>query len=158
MFDSHVFEKVLIQYLTAKNTLTSLGVKRNQRSIESQIGEWFVTRIEGGRVEEHPNNPDYDVVADGQRIQVKTHCKAKSNKSTFSSVSYPNDAGIDILAIVIFDEKLKIKHYFRVPWIEVVQLRTLQKDGKYHISWSKLNAYDVPLDEIKNCDVLSFFI
>ncbi len=153
MFRPETFEKVLLQYIQVRDTLKSLGVARNRKSIESQAGEWLVAKLYNGTIAENPNNTDWDVLADGRRIQVKTHAKSAANNNRHTDLGYADDAGIDDLVIIVFTEDLKLKHFFNISWQEAVRIR----NNNDRIYWSALSEYDIPASELPCQETVRMF-
>ena len=67
------------------HSLQELGVIRSRKFV-SDYGEWIVCQLFGGRVAKSKTQRGWDVLANDERIQVKTHSKAFDNPNRWSSI------------------------------------------------------------------------
>lgn len=156
MYDTKLYKQAIKHYLLARTLFKQLGVIYTAKSIVPQIGEWLVAQIYGSTIERNPNNPDWDVLVNDQRFQVKTHAKSDTNTQQYTQIEYKADANIDILIIIVFSEDLKLKHFFEIPWQDIIKDFPPQKKG-YRLYWKRLSAYDKHTEVLQNNKVSDIF-
>lgn len=81
------------QYVTARKNLLSTGVVRSLKASEADFAEWLVATLVGGTLPISQSHRAFDVVAGGQRIQVKSLCKALGNPNGY--IVTPRDLAND---------------------------------------------------------------
>src|SRR5260221_13854953 len=100
----------LDRWCSAAGDLKELGVVRSQKVL-SDLSEWFVAEIYGGKRVESKTHPGYDVVVAGaERIQVKHAAKAKDNPARWHPIkSLKQLKQFDSLELVIFSDSYKVR-------------------------------------------------
>lgn len=81
------------QYVNARKALLSAGVVRSLKASEADLAEWLVAKLVGGTLPISQSHPAFDVAAAGQRIQVKSLCKALGNPNGY--IVTPRDLAND---------------------------------------------------------------
>jgi hypothetical protein len=149
----------LADFLKAWIKLKALGIVNNKKDFTSQLGEFIVANFYEGRVALNSIQKYWDVeLNDGNKIQVKTHAKATTNKNQWTAVPYLADARIDLFVIVVFTEDYKLKHFFSVPWSRLFEL-SVQDITRRLVRWNRLTEFDKISDsKFKNHDLIKLFL
>jgi hypothetical protein len=87
---------------------------------------------------------------------VKTHAKASSNNNLWSSIKYDVDSNVDYVVIVVFSEDFKLREFYRVPWINCLDLIRRNKDRDV-LMWHHLKDYKIEIDQLPKQDIVSLF-
>jgi len=96
------------KYVRAKRTLLQAKFVRSFKSTEADFAEWLVATLLNGKLACSKSHADYDVDAEGKRIQVKSVTKMPGNPNGY--IIKPRDkrnnptTGATHYAFVFFDE------------------------------------------------------
>lgn len=157
MKEQYKNQSTLIQNLVkALKALREGGVTSTKKDFTCQIGEWLVKEIYSGKFPTSPNNKDWDVISNDNRIQVKTHAKAATNKNRHTKIHYDDKALIDELVIVVFSPDYILLAFYQIPWIDALPLISHNSGGSI-ISWSKLTNYKLAIKDLPNQSVVNLF-
>ena len=149
-------DKALKNYFKAYIELKRLNITTNKKDFTSQIGEWLVCELYGGKRAEKSIQKDWDVIVDNKFVQVKTHAKAETNGNRWTGIEYGEDAQIDELTTVVFTHDYKLREFYRTPWREAYLLVRHNSDRSL-IRWDDLRKYKVAIDTLPNQDLVSLF-
>ncbi|MBI1341915.1 MAG: hypothetical protein GC171_03160 [Terrimonas sp.] len=153
-------EKTAIEnYINALKELHKLDVLKSKHDFTSQIGEWLVETIYGGKRADSSIQKGWDINVKGKHIQVKAHAKAEGNKNRWSAVEKNETEKIDELIIIEFTPFYKILKFYKVPWSEAlkhIKSRNI-KSPRFELSWSSIESYIVNLDYLPNQNVVAIF-
>jgi hypothetical protein len=145
-------------YVLSLRELQRLGIMNNKKDFTSQIGEWLVSEIYGGKIALSNIQKDWDIECNGKFIQVKSHSKAHTNKNRKTEISYAKDAKIDVLITIIFTEDYKIKEFYRTPWQNAYNLIRQDKNNKRILYWDHQEPYRLKINELPNQEIVSLFV
>ena len=145
-------------YFKAFRRLKELGVVINKKDFTSQIGEWFVQEVYGGKRAEKGNQKYWDIETNIGKIQVKTHSKAKTTKARWSAIKYDLDAEVDFVVIVVFSEDYQLKEFYMVPWQNCLTLIRRNKDRDV-LMWDHVQEEFKPeISQLSNQEAVSIFL
>jgi hypothetical protein len=136
-----------------------LLLKRHYNLCDETLAEaWkmFVETLYDGKRAENGIQKYWDIESDLGKIQVKTHAKASSNKARWSAIKYDVDSNVDYLVIVVFTEGFKLKEFYKVPWIECLDLIRRNKDRDV-LMWDHLKDYQLKLVQLPKQEVVKLF-
>ncbi len=117
------------QIASAIERLRTLKVIRSRKFYED-FAEWLVAQIFRGTLAASKIQRHWDVQCNGECVQVRSHWKATDNFNRWSNTS----GTYDVLAIVVFDQSLRVCELYRVAAVEVGKLRG--SDGR--LRWDAL--------------------
>jgi len=132
--------QALAEIQNGMEKLRSLGVIRSQKVV-GDLGEWLVAQVFGGEIAASKGNADWDVIADGERIQVKAHAKAADNSTRWTGFPKP-PAGVDAIAVVVFSPAFRVLELYKVPAEELGRLLRASGD-KLRLPWDDLGDWRV---------------
>ncbi|HSZ59238.1 MAG TPA: hypothetical protein VK797_26590 [Tepidisphaeraceae bacterium] len=92
-------------------SLKALGVIRSRKAF-ADFAEWVVAQIFGGELAPCKVQPGWDVLAHGERLQVRSHSKAADNPNRWSTVK---GGDFDSVVIVVLNESLRVTELYKVP-------------------------------------------
>jgi len=155
MKDTNRIKTAFKNYLNAIQELRNLGIYQNKRDFTSQLGEWLVETLFEGKRAINGNQKYWDIETKSDKIQVKTHSKANTNKTRWSSIKYDEHADVDFVVIVVFSQEYQLKEIYRIPWSNCLEL--INKD-KNILNWDSISSnHKIDLKTINNHEILSFF-
>jgi hypothetical protein len=143
-------------YFNALNELKALGVTKNKKEFTSQLGEWFVETLFDGKRSENGIQKYWDLDCVLGKIQVKTHAKATSTKARWSAIKYDVDSNVDYVAILVFTEDYKLREFYKVPWINCLNLIRRNKDSDV-LMWDHLKEYKIEIDQLPKQEIVALF-
>lgn len=146
----------LKNYSKALNELNTLGVTKNKKDFTSQLGEWFVETLFDGKRSENGIEKYWDLECELGKIQVKTHAKASSTKARWSAIKYDVDSNVDYAVIVVFTEDFKLREFYKVPWINCLNLIRRNKDRDV-LMWDNLKEYKIEIDQLPKQEIVALF-
>lgn len=140
--------EAILNYINSFNRLKSLGVLKNQKDFTSQLGEWVASIIYYGEIAVSGKQPDWDLKVNDLKYQIKTHAKATSTNRKNTDFKYKEDADINYLVIIVFDENYKLEKIYKIPFNEAYNLVDRTKK-ELVIKWSLLERdFSENLDDI----------
>jgi len=148
---------LLKNFIKSLQDLRIAGIATNKKDFTSQVGEWLVAEIYGGSLALNSIQKDWDLIADGKHIQVKSHAKSDTNTNRKTRLQYDESSTIDELIIVIFTQDYMLKEFYSISWPEAYQLISHNKAGG-EIYWNRLKDYKVNLDDLPNRHVVDLFL
>lgn len=96
----------------ALDALQNAGVIRSRRSIQADLAEWIIKRLNpNSELATNKVEKGWDVKVDGRRIQVKSHSKADDNPTAWTAFKYGD---FEELVIVVFNKFYKVKRILSV--------------------------------------------
>ncbi|QLH44789.1 MAG: hypothetical protein HWD58_03755 [Bacteroidota bacterium] len=152
-------KKAIENYINALKELHKLGVLKSKHDFTSQIGEWLIETIYGGKRADNSIQKGWDIDVNGYHIQVKAHAKAEGNSNRWSAVDKNETEKIDELIIIEFTRFYKILKFYKVTWSEAlkhIKSRNI-KSPRFELSWSSIESFHVNLDDLPNQNVVSIF-
>ncbi len=149
-------QKALFDYLTALRKMRQLNIAPNSKDFTSQLGEWLIEQIYGGKRAESGIQKSWDVIVDNKKIQVKTHAKAKTTSARWSYLKFDKQANVDELIILIFSDDYKLKEFLKVDWSSALPLIKSEKDGD-KIYWNHLKEFQVEIKNLPKQEIISLF-
>ena len=150
-------QTALRQYFSALETLKNIGVILNQKDFTSQLGEWLVENLYGGKRAKSGIQKDYDVITDRDFIQVKTHAKARTTSARFSKLKFSNECLATKVVIVVFDQSYKLKELYDIPIEECLKLIRYEKNSSV-LYWNHLKNYSIAIEILKKNNLISAFV
>ena len=146
-------------FLKSLRKLKDLEIMSNQKDFTSQIGEWIIATLYGADLAKSGNQKGWDMSIGNEKIQVKSHAKAKTTPRAETDFKYSDDAEFDIFVIVIFDESYKIKNIYKIPKSVAMNLK-LKSRKEPVIVWTQIpKEFDLDLKkEFASNELLSSFI
>lgn len=148
------FEK----YFESLEELKKLGVIKSQKDFTSQLGEWISSLIYEGVFAESGKQPDWDLKVGNLKYQIKSAAKSITTNRKNCDFKYSENAEIDCVVIIVFDENYKIEKIYKAPFKDAYDL--VDRKKKYPVlKWSSLDRdYSENLDQIYNKnEVLKIF-
>lgn len=156
MNHSEKLKEAFENYFKALNELNALGVTKNKKDFTSQLGEWFVETLFDGKRSENGIEKYWDLECELLKIQVKTHAKASSTKARWSAIKYDVDSNVDYVVIVVFTEHFKLREFYKVPWINCLNLIRRNKDRDV-LMWDHLKEYKIEIDQLPKQEIVALF-
>ncbi len=156
MLEIDMISDAIRNYVRSKKQLRELGIANTERQIVSEIGEWLVLQLFGGERAANRTQPDWDIMSDNKRIQVKSHAKGKNNNARYTKIKYLEDADIDELIIVVFSQDLIIKEFYKILWSEAQEF-IRRNNVKPVIYWNDLQNYKINIRELPNQEIVGLF-
>lgn len=112
----------------AKTILREQGVLRHEKAIHCEISEWVIAELLGGSRAVSGNQKGWDIeLLDGTKIQVKSHAKASTNMSNWTTLSAHRE-GVTDICLVVFS-----------PDYCIIDVFTISADQAYEICSKKRN-------------------
>jgi len=143
-------------YFKAFRRLKELGVVINKKDFTSQIGEWLVQEVYGGKRAESGIQKYWDIETDKGKIQVKSHAKSKTTAARWSAIKYDVDAEVDLVVIVVFSEDYQLTKFYQIPWKDCLNLIRRNKDRDV-LMWDHLKDYQQEIALLNNQEIVSIF-
>lgn len=122
-----------------KAMLREQGVLRHEKAIHCEIAEWVIAEFLDGSRAISGNQKGWDIeLLDGSKIQVKSHAKARTNMSNWTTLSAYREEVTDIY-IVVFSPDYYIIDVFTINADQAYEIcskkreitwRRLEKEGK----------------------------
>ena len=132
--------EIFSRFINSYNELKEYRVLRNQKDITGQLGEWVASVLYNAGIAANGINQFWDLEdAQGIKYQVKSHAKAPTTTARWSKIDYPEGAPINFIIIVVFDPNYRLQELYKVPFHEVIRLRT----GSFILNWSQVNQFKV---------------
>jgi len=156
MYNKRRIERAIKDYIRVKREFAELNIATTERSLISEVGEWFVEAIFDGKRADNKVQADWDVMVDNKKIQVKTHAKALSNKAARTTIKYAKDAQIDEVIIIVFSPSLKLRHFYIIPW-ELLYKKIKQVGGKSQVYWKDLSGFERPIKDLPKQELVALF-
>jgi hypothetical protein len=156
MTDYKEIKKALDNYLNSLTLLTKLGVTMNKKDFTSQIGEWFIAELYGGKRADSGIQKDWDIKIEDKYIQVKTHSKAATTTARWSSVKYDENAQISEIITVVFTPNYKIKEFYKTPWSEALKLIKRQRHRDV-LNWDDQKKFQIKIEDLPKQNLVSLF-
>lgn len=147
----------LKMYLDSIQKLKELKVINTRRDFTSQLGEWFVSKLVNGEISANGIQKDWDINANGNLIQVKSHSKANTTSARWSEIKYKAGAKIDFIAIVVFDLNYRVEEFYFLSWSDCLPLIRNQKHQSV-LNWRDIINFRVDLNKFKQNEIISMFI
>jgi hypothetical protein len=154
---NNALKTALHNYFQSLNRLKELGVVTNKKDFTSQIGEWLVEEIYGGKRAESGIQKYWDVESSIGKIQVKTHSKSKTTTARWSAIKFDVDAEVDFVIIVVFSENYQLNEFYQIPWKECLNLIRRNKDRDV-VMWDNLKDFKLEISQLTNQEIISIFI
>ena len=136
------------QFLESFQKLKTIGVLKNQKEFTSQLGEWIASIIYKGELSTNGKQKHWDLKVGNKYYQIKTQAKSFTTKRRDTDFTYPENALIDFVIIIVFDEFYKLEKIYKVPFIEAYKL--VDRSNKYFV----LRWKDLEEDYLENIDVI----
>lgn len=153
---SDKFKDAIRNYLDAIQKLKDLNIITNKRDFTSQIGEWFVEEIFEGERAKSANQKDWDLIINGQKVQVKAHSKASTTKAKWTAIHYEENAEIDVLITIIFSPDYELLEIYKTPWSEAYKL-IKQETHRRVLYWNDQRKYRINHEDLPKQDVVKIF-
>ena len=129
-------EKLIAQYLEAKQALKDLGILRTDRSLEGDYAEWLISNNLGLKLSESTIQKGYDATdISGNTYQIKSRVVETLNHNTSFDIKNI-DFEFDYLVCVFFSPNLKLLKLLKIPYKVVVQLG-IQNQSSFRLRWNK---------------------
>lgn len=146
----------ILDYFKAFRRLKELGVVINKKDFTSQIGEWLVQEVYGGKRAESGIQKYWDIETEKGKIQVKSHAKSKTTSARWSAIKYDVDAEVDFVVIVVFSEDYQLTEFYQIPWKDCLNLIRRNKDRDV-LMWDHLKDYQQEIALLNNQEIVSIF-
>lgn len=132
--------QALAEIQNGMEKLRRLRVIRSQKVV-GDLGEWVVAQVFDGELATSKGNRNWDILAEGERIQVKAHAKAPDNSTRWTG--FPKaPRGYDAMVVVVFSPAFRVLELYKVPAEDVGRL--LRTSGnKLRLHWDDLGAWRV---------------
>ena len=143
-------------YFKSFNRLKEIGVVTNKKDFTSQIGEWLVQEVYGGKRAKSGIQKYWDIDTNIGKIQVKTHSKAETTKARWSAIKYDVDAEVDFVVIVVFSQDYQLKEFYQVPWKICLDLIRRNK-ARDVLMWDHVKNFEVELSQLPKPEIISIF-
>ena len=128
-------EKLIAQYLEAKQALKGLGILRTDRSLEGDYAEWLISNNLGLKLSESTIQKGYDATdISGNTYQIKSRVVETLNHNTSFDIKNI-DFEFDYLVCVFFSPNLKLLKLLKIPYKVVVQLG-IQNQSSFRLRWN----------------------
>ena len=128
-------EKLIAQYLEAKQALKNLGILRTDRSLEGDYAEWLISNNLGLKLSESTIQKGYDATdISGNTYQIKSRVVETLNHNTSFDIKNI-DFEFDYLICVFFNANLKLLKLLKIPYKVVVQLG-IQNQSSFRLRWN----------------------
>jgi hypothetical protein len=143
--DSSSIPEALHLIRTARTKLRKAEVIRHEKAIHCELAEWLMAEYLGGQRAISGNQKGWDIeLKDGKRIQIKSHAKALTNPSNWTTLSKHSE-GVSEVYVIIFSPDYFIDEIFRVGVEEAYGMC----NSKREITWRKLRTADKAIELIK---------
>ncbi len=131
----------------AKRLLRDAGIVQHEKQPHCEMAEWLVADHLSGSRATSGNQKGWDVeLADGRKVQVKSHAKAATNPSNWTTMS-KDMTGVSEVYIVIFSADLYIEEIFHISTEEANSMCITKRE----IGWAKMRTAgkSINLDDIR---------
>ena len=128
-------EKLIAQYLEAKNALKDLGILRTDRSLEGDYAEWLISNNLGLKLSDSTIQKGYDATdISGKTYQIKSRVVESLNNNTSFDIKNI-DFKFDYLICVFFNPNLKLLKLLKIPYEVVIELG-IQNQSSFRLRWN----------------------
>lgn len=118
----------------AKTILREQNVLQHEKAIQCEIAEWVIAEFWGGSRAVSGNQKGWDIeLLDGSKIQVKSHAKARTNMSNWTTLSAHRE-GVTEIYIVVFTPDYYIIDVFAISADQAYEICSKKKE----ITWRRL--------------------
>jgi hypothetical protein len=149
-------KSALQNYFLSIKKLKELNLVTNQRDFTTNIGEWLVETIYDGERSKNGIQKYWDINATIGKIQVKSHAKSFNTKARWSAIKNYQNADIDYVVIVVFNENYTLLEFYKIPWkICLNQINLNNTKGVLY--WNQIKEYKLDLDSLPKSDIVSLF-
>jgi hypothetical protein len=149
-------KSALHNYFRSLYRLKELGIVTNKKDFTSQVGEWLVREVYGGKRADSGIQKYWDIESNIGKIQVKTHSKSKTTKARWSAIKYDVDAEVNYVVIVVFSEDYLLNEFYQVPWKDCLNLIRRNKDRDV-LMWDHLKDFKLEISQLKSQEIISIF-
>lgn len=119
---------------SVKQILKKEGVIRHEKTIHCELAEWLIAEYLSGTRAISGNQKGWDIqLENGDKIQVKSHAKARTNASNWTTLSKDPNGAKEIF-IVVFSSDYFILEIFRISTKEAYELCNSKKE----VTWVQL--------------------
>jgi hypothetical protein len=134
--------KSLNSIRAGKILLRKVKVIRHEKTIHCELAEWLVADFFDGIRAISGNQKGWDIqLQDGRKIQVKSHAKARTNGSNWTTLS-PFSKGVDEILIIVFSPDYFILEIFQVDCKTGYSLCNQKRE----LTWPKLRKAGKTID------------
>ena len=141
------FQKELDAVRKARTFLRSEKIIQHEKPIHCELAEWLVAKYLNGTRAISGNQKGWDVVlSDGRKIQVKSHAKAPTNNSPWTTLSGSSE-NVSELFVIIFSIDYFITAVYRIAMSDAEAMCNSSRQ----VTWGKLERAEkkIELPEIK---------
>jgi hypothetical protein len=126
----------------AKQILKAQDVIRHEKAIHCELAEWVIEKYLDGNRATLGNQKGWDIeLNDGIRIQVKSHAKARTNLSNWTTLSKHSE-GVSEIFVVVFTADYFIMQIFQINVDEAYRMCNKKRE----ITWKRLEKAGKILD------------
>jgi hypothetical protein len=137
----------------SKKILRNYKIIQHEKTIHCELAEWIVAEYLGGTRAISGNQKGWDIeLRDGQKIQVKSHAKSRTNISDWTTLS-PYSEEVALIYIIVFTPDYFIKEVFCIDSDTAYSICNKKRE----ITWPKLRNENKHIDLLKLKKLFPFF-